>query len=139
MQSGVPLPQVVDPMQDLIDYTFEDPEVLVEAFVTFRVKLQNRGWLPEGNKRIAMIGDAVLRLVLVNDFYLGMASRGKHTLPQCMKGEKLTLNRSRRCREAEAGKRCQSMRARLGERARQVSPTLGRLPNDQRKDDGDSG
>ena len=33
--------------------------------------------LPDGNKRLALVGDSVLRLVLCEDWYLGDEVRGK--------------------------------------------------------------
>lgn len=65
-------------VEDIIGYNFADPLILWEA-------LQGSGSgntfagtrrFPEGNKRLAILGDTILQLVLVRDWYHTARVRG---------------------------------------------------------------
>lgn len=66
----------------IIDYTFTDPFKLWEALQAPGSPVPSIGGrpIPEGNKRLAMIGDSVLKLAMVSHWYTGTGLRGKiHT------------------------------------------------------------
>ncbi|EHL02284.1 RNase III [Glarea lozoyensis ATCC 20868] len=50
--------------QAILDYTFRNPELCWEA-----LQAKGAGGYPEGNKRLALCGDAVLRLLIVQLWY----------------------------------------------------------------------
>lgn len=56
---------MVKAAETVIDYIFNDKELLWEALQAAGSNMANL--YPEGNKRLAMIGDTVLRLVLLED------------------------------------------------------------------------
>ena len=64
--------------QDIIQYRFSDPNLLWEALQArgSNVQYLNGRSLKEGNQQLALIGDAVLKLVLVNDAYDRKELRG---------------------------------------------------------------
>ncbi|KAL2040771.1 hypothetical protein N7G274_006229 [Stereocaulon virgatum] len=68
-------------VENIIGYKFNDPLILWEALqpagsgVTFA---GSRRFL-EGNKRLAMLGDAVLNVALLDDWYGGAGSRRQAT------------------------------------------------------------
>lgn len=65
-----------------IPFNFEDIDLLIEALEA--AGASNR---PEGNKRLALIGDAVLRLVLYLHGYMQDFSTSKNTISRLMDGE----------------------------------------------------
>lgn len=76
--SGV-LPQPVYDLQDAIHYQFDNPRLLLEALRTAGAgyHIANTQNATDGNKRLAQLGDAVLRMLLLDDWYLAGAKRGE--------------------------------------------------------------
>ena len=76
MEPGGPAPKMspiiaVDGVQSILSYQFNNRELLLEAIKASGSGLNlghNRSAL-EGNKRLAQVGDAVLRLVLFDEWY----------------------------------------------------------------------
>ncbi|KAL1965858.1 hypothetical protein VTN77DRAFT_4991 [Rasamsonia byssochlamydoides] len=67
----IPADDRIRAVEEIISYKFTDPSVLHEA-------LQAAGFiLPDGNKNLALVGDAALKLILVLDGHGRGASRGK--------------------------------------------------------------
>ena len=59
-------------VETLVQYRFHNRELLWEALQgppTFVI--------PDGNKRLAIVGNAAIRLVLAEDWYPGKTSKGK--------------------------------------------------------------
>jgi len=65
-------------VETIIDYQFADPHKLWEALQApgSPVFVINGRHIPEGNKRLAMIGDSVLKLVFASEWYTGDGLRG---------------------------------------------------------------
>jgi hypothetical protein len=61
--------------EDIIDYTFEDKEKIWEALQITGTRGQVRG--NEGNKRVALVGDRVLNLILVEEWHASGERRGR--------------------------------------------------------------
>ena len=62
----------------VIDYNFNDPNLLWEALQeagSTVLSIAGRR-IQNGNKRLAVVGDIVLDLVLANDWYQGTEPRG---------------------------------------------------------------
>ncbi|OBT76529.1 hypothetical protein VF21_05435 [Pseudogymnoascus sp. 05NY08] len=66
--------RMVTAAEDVIDYSFIDKELLWEALQAAGSNMAFR--YPEGNKRLAMIGDAVLKLVVLEDLRAVDSQRG---------------------------------------------------------------
>jgi dsRNA-specific ribonuclease len=66
---------MVTAAEDVIDYPFIDKELLWEGLQAAGSNMAFR--YPEGNKRLAMIGDAVLKLVVLEDLRAADLQRGK--------------------------------------------------------------
>ena len=66
-------------IQRKLRYVFVDPSILSEALQAAGNGISQVGGrkIMEGNKRLAMLGDSVLQLALLNDWYMGGESRGK--------------------------------------------------------------
>ena len=66
-------------IQRKLGYVFVDPSILSEALQAAGNGVSQVGGrkIMEGNKRLAMLGDSVLQLALLNDWYMGGGSRGK--------------------------------------------------------------
>ncbi|KAL6717660.1 hypothetical protein ACLMJK_005575 [Lecanora helva] len=62
---------IVEAVETLIQYKFKDPALLWEALQTKSAA----GTEPDGNKRLAVVGDSVLSLCLAEDWYRGTTSR----------------------------------------------------------------
>ncbi len=69
-------------VETIIDYRFTDPLKLWEALQAAGspVSAINGRHIHEGNKRLAMIGDSVLKLAFVSQWYTGDGLRGKQSL-----------------------------------------------------------
>lgn len=70
-------------VQDIIGYNFADPLILWEALQAAgsgNTFAGNRRF-PEGNKRLAVLGDTILQLVLVRDWYDTARVRGILVFP----------------------------------------------------------
>lgn len=65
-------------IQDIIGHTFSDPALVWEA-VCAAGSFTSGGdrTFPDGNKRLAVLGDTVLQLALAEDWYGGRDTRGK--------------------------------------------------------------
>lgn len=65
--------------ENIIDYHFANPEMLKEALQAAGASVSDKsvGDDREGNERLALVGDALLRLVILDDWYLGGTSTGK--------------------------------------------------------------
>lgn len=66
---------MVSAAEDVIDYSFIDKELPWEAIQAAGSNMAFR--YPEGNKRLAMIGDAVVKLVVLEDLRVTDSPRGK--------------------------------------------------------------
>lgn len=68
----------VQGVQDIIGYTFADPYLVREA-ISAAGSIVSAGTrrFPNGNKRLAILGDTVLQLALAEDWYAGTEPRGK--------------------------------------------------------------
>ncbi|KAL8712971.1 MAG: hypothetical protein Q9220_002831 [cf. Caloplaca sp. 1 TL-2023] len=69
--------QAVAGVQDIIEYTFNDPYILLEALQAAGAPARHFGGrrIVDGNKRLAILGDTVLQLVLAEDWYDNGQSR----------------------------------------------------------------
>ncbi|KFZ02254.1 hypothetical protein V500_00335 [Pseudogymnoascus sp. VKM F-4518 (FW-2643)] len=65
---------MVSAAEDVIDYSFIDKELPWEAIQAAGSNMAFR--YPEGNKRLAMIGDAVVKLVVLEDLRVADSPRG---------------------------------------------------------------
>jgi ribonuclease-3 len=65
-------------LEAILQYQFRDPSILDEALLADGAEPANSATdaKKHGNKRLALIGDALLRLVLVDDSIVGGASTG---------------------------------------------------------------
>lgn len=72
----------VQGVQDIIGYTFADPYLVREA-ISAAGSIVSAGTrrFPNGNKRLAILGDTVLQLALAEDWYDGTEPRGRGTTP----------------------------------------------------------
>jgi len=66
----------IEAVESLIQYKFKDSALLWEALNTKPVVTPGLPVPPEGNKRLAVIGDSVLQLALAEGWYKGNTSRG---------------------------------------------------------------
>ena len=70
-------------LQSKLGYTFKNPHYLWEAVqapgsILHPDEVPSAGLqnFPDGNKRLALLGDTILRLALLEDWYKGQESRG---------------------------------------------------------------
>ena len=94
LQIPSPMVSTVIKLQNLIGYKFKNAQLAWEAVQapdsvtrigetvharTIQDTASGPGFerLPDGNKRLAMVGDTALRLVLCEEWYLGNEVRGK--------------------------------------------------------------
>lgn len=70
-------------VESRIGYKFTDPSIAWEAMQAAGsgVFLVGDRRIPDGNKRLAVIGDTILKLALVEEWYNGGEPRGNET--QC--------------------------------------------------------
>lgn len=66
-------------VEDILNYTFQDETLLNEAFIAegAGVSRSRQNARQHGHKALAMIGDCLLRLVIVDDSILAGSTRGK--------------------------------------------------------------
>lgn len=66
-------------VEAIIGYTFSDPLILWEALQAAGSPNRSAGTrrFPDGNKRLAVLGDTVLKLVLVGEWYDSGDARGR--------------------------------------------------------------
>ena len=68
----------VQGVQNVIGYTFADPYLVREAVsAAGSIVAAGPRRFPNGNKRLALLGDTVLQLALAEDWYDGTEPRGK--------------------------------------------------------------
>ena len=69
---------MVQGVEEAIAYQFNDPTILWEALQAAgsSVFIINGRRLIDGNKRLALLGDAILKVALVEDWYSGVEPRG---------------------------------------------------------------
>ncbi|KAF3310051.1 hypothetical protein TWF173_010163 [Orbilia oligospora] len=63
-------------VQKIIGYNFKDIHLLTEALEAAGRAVDHETGSVDGNKRLALVGDAVLRLILVDEWYSSKGSRG---------------------------------------------------------------
>lgn len=70
--------QMVEGCQAVLGYDFNDSDLLWEALQAAGSPVFAVGgrYLPDGNKRLALLGDTVLKLVLVREWYTSGRDRG---------------------------------------------------------------
>lgn len=70
---------VQEAAESIIDYHFASPELLEEALQAAGASVSEKSVSGdrEGNKRLALVGDTLLRLVILDNWYPGGTSTGK--------------------------------------------------------------
>ena len=70
-------------VQSIIGYGFNDRLILWEALQAAGSGVSSAGTrrFPDGNKRLAIVGDTVLKLVLVSEWYESADTRGMFFMP----------------------------------------------------------
>ena len=61
-------------VQLAIGHTFDDTDLLVEALDTTGLRTN------ESNQRLAMLGDALLKMILLDSWYAGGTAKGLHPM-----------------------------------------------------------
>ncbi len=71
-------------VETLVQYRFHNPALLWEALQGPSVIIDSTGKPvpPDGNKRLAIVGDAAIRLALAENWYPGKTSKGKFTVTE---------------------------------------------------------
>ena len=66
-------------LQDQLHYAFHDTHLLEEAFIADGAVISRNDLdgPPSGNKRLALIGDAVLRLSVLDEWFLSGGTTGE--------------------------------------------------------------
>ncbi|KAK6357787.1 hypothetical protein TWF718_002093 [Orbilia javanica] len=81
-------------IQNIIGYNFKNIHLLEEALeAAGRAADHDAEGSVDGNKRLALVGDAVLRLILVDEWYSSKGSRGKYGFPKKLGGSKSALKK----------------------------------------------
>lgn len=65
-------------VETILNYHFHNPKLLWEALQAAGATYPGEGLRPNGNKRLALVGDEVLGLVLKEDWYHSGALLGEH-------------------------------------------------------------
>lgn len=88
----------------IIAYTFTDPLILWEALQAAGSTVRSAGTrrFPDGNKRLAVLGDTVLKLVLVGEWYDSPDARGRASDILQQVGSNANLDRVGRARGLDA-------------------------------------
>jgi ribonuclease-3 len=70
-------------VERIIGYHFTSPQLFEEAFEAAGVSEVNKGVTGQrhGNKRLALVGDALIRLAILDTWFPSGASTGKEYLP----------------------------------------------------------
>lgn len=70
-------------VETIIGYNFSDPLILLEALQAAGSTVRSAGTrhFPDGNKRLAVLGDTILKLVLVSEWYDSADGRGMLDFP----------------------------------------------------------
>jgi len=66
----------VEEAEEILDYRFENPSFLFEA-----LSAPGTGPSRDGNRRLAQLGDSVIKTVLLDGWYFTGDDRGKHHFP----------------------------------------------------------
>lgn len=74
------LQQARDYVQGFLRYRFQDINHLEEALWAYGGSLPNGRHLPDGNKSLAVLGDAVIYLIVKHDCYLKELAPGMAVL-----------------------------------------------------------
>lgn len=74
----LPTREMVQAVETMTGYHFEDVTLLLEAFQAPK----SLGALPDGNKRLALFGDAALKLAFIGDWFEGGQPRGTLSFPK---------------------------------------------------------
>lgn len=61
-------------IQDLAGYRFKDENVLLDALDTTGLRVQ------QSNQRLALLGDAILKFIILDDWYPTGTPKGAHNL-----------------------------------------------------------
>ena len=71
-------PEPVEQLQSILTYRFANPRYLIEALraVGSGYNMSQSSNSIDGNKRLAHVGDAVTRAVVLDDWYISGAERG---------------------------------------------------------------
>lgn len=77
--SLTPKHPTIEAVETIIQYRFNHTALLWEALQCTGIALDSEGQAvpPGGNKRLAIVGDAVLRLVLAEEWYKGSGTTGR--------------------------------------------------------------
>lgn len=80
-----PLDAISD-VQEILGYEFQNPQLLLEALKTAGAGFNmRRGMAPlDGNKRVAQVGSAVVKVALIDDWYRSMTDRGNLPYPHIL-------------------------------------------------------
>ena len=72
------LTNAVQGVEATIDYHFTEPQILWEALQATGNGISFGGTrsFADGNKRLALVGDAILKVALLEEWYAGIESRG---------------------------------------------------------------
>ena len=79
----VDMSEMVRGVQSIIAYDFNDHLILWEALQAAGSCITSAGTrrFPNGNKRLAILGDTILKLVLVSEWYESADTRGMFFMP----------------------------------------------------------
>lgn len=77
------MPPSIHDLQNTITYQFSNTRYLLEALRTAGAGYHgaNSQSAIDGNKRLAYVGEAVLKMLLLEDWYVAGADRGQYGLP----------------------------------------------------------
>lgn len=68
---------ITSAVENIIGYSFSDPLILWEALQAAGAsRAAGTRRFPDGNKRLAVLGDTILKLVLVQEWYDSADARG---------------------------------------------------------------
>lgn len=76
-------------LETLLQYNFTDVAVLKEALTAFPTSIDWKR-IQEGNKRLALVGDAAMNVVVAKEAYRADVSKGTFRIPQakpCVDGD----------------------------------------------------
>jgi ribonuclease-3 len=65
-------------LENIIKYHFANPQLLQEALTAEGASQSSQGPAGNGNKRLALVGDALLRVVILDRWYPCGASTGEY-------------------------------------------------------------
>lgn len=76
--AAVIMANAIGGVQRIIGYTFNDTSIVWEAMQAAGsgVRLVGNRRIPDGNKRLAVLGDTILKLAIIEEWYNGGEARG---------------------------------------------------------------